>query len=550
MDSNGPLASAIAAFERGDLGDAREIAEKGVAADGSAQWQHLLGLIHCRAGDAQAGLPYLRVAARLEPTNLDFVIILIRALIDSGRPDEVLAMPKPVGTSRAALALWHGRAEAAAASGDANAAVDAWNNIVSATPADARAWINLGRSLLGLNEFGQAQAAYERALALAPDNIDAIEELGLVYERTNRLEALRLLLDNARERGIGKDRLNFLWAVRRYREGQIGEAGALLMQSNPARDPIRWHRLRANIADREGHASAAFAASLEVNRLTKDLERWRARASEFRRALRALARSIACPDIPRPTLVRSSGDASPAFIVGFPRSGTTLLDTFLMGHTSIVVLEEKEMLRRAARELGAVWSSPARLERARSECLRLMAEEAGSGPGRCIIDKDPLNMLAPHLIWAMFPQSPVIFVQRHPCDVVLSCFMQSFTPNLGMASFFDLSDAADFYDASMSLWTSATAKFPLNVRTVIYEDLVNDPERHLRLVIEFLGLAWEEGVLDHRATAAARGALMNTSYDQVTESLSARAVGRWRRYEAQLKPVLPKLLPWAERLGY
>lgn len=116
-------------------------------------------------------------------------------------------------------------------------------------------------------------------------------------------------------------------------------------------------------------------------------------------------------------------------------------------------------------------------------------------------------MLAPHLILAMFPRSPIIFVQRHPCDAVLSGFMQSFTPNLGMANFLDLSDAADFYDAAMTVWTAATATLPLNVRTVVYEDLVQEPEQQLRPLIEFLGLDWEDGLLDHRATAAARGAI-------------------------------------------
>ena len=90
----------------------------------------------------------------------------------------------------------------------------------------------------------------------------------------------------------------------------------------------------------------------------------------------------------------------------------------------------------------------------------------------------------------------------------------------------------------------------LNAHTVIYEDLVRDPEATLKPVLQFLGLDWDDRLLDHQATAQARGAIITPSYDQVTEPLNKSASGRWRRYEDQLAPVLPILLPWAERLGY
>jgi hypothetical protein len=128
--------------------------------------------------------------------------------------------------------------------------------------------------------------------------------------------------------------------------------------------------------------------------------------------------------------------------------------------------------------------------------------------------------------------------------------MQSFTPNLGMASFLDVEDAAAFFDAAMKLWTRSCAVLPLNVHTIVYEDLVRDPSKVVGAVMDFLGLVWDERLLDHRATAATRGAVANTSYDQITEPLTLKAVGRWRRYEEQMKSVLPLLLGWAERLGY
>ena len=102
----------------------------------------------------------------------------------------------------------------------------------------------------------------------------------------------------------------------------------------------------------------------------------------------------------------------------------------------------------------------------------------------------------------------------------------------------------------MGVWEAARETLDLNVHTIAYEDLIADPETALRPVVAALGLPWDNRLLDHSSTAKGRGTLLNTSYNQVTEPLSAAASGRWRRYEKQLEPVLPVLLPWAERLGY
>jgi hypothetical protein len=167
-----------------------------------------------------------------------------------------------------------------------------------------------------------------------------------------------------------------------------------------------------------------------------------------------------------------------------------------------------------------------------------------------VVDKMPLNMLAVPLISALFPAARFIFAQRHPCDAVLSGFMQSFITSEPMASFLTIEGAADFYDAAMTLWTRSIELFPTNCHAIAYEELVLDPEGTLRALIRFLGLPWEDRMLDHRRSAKSRGLIVTPSYNQVTEELSSRAVDRWRLYETQLQPALPLLRPWAEVLGY
>jgi hypothetical protein len=119
-----------------------------------------------------------------------------------------------------------------------------------------------------------------------------------------------------------------------------------------------------------------------------------------------------------------------------------------------------------------------------------------------------------------------------------------------MACFLDIGDSAAFYDAAMQVWTRCQDALPLKVHSLVYEELIADPEATLRPLIDFLGLEWRDELLDHRATAMARGGIGTPSYNQVTEPLTRAPSGRWKRYAKQLEPVLPILLPWAKRLGY
>jgi len=204
--------------------------------------------------------------------------------------------------------------------------------------------------------------------------------------------------------------------------------------------------------------------------------------------------------------------------------------------------------------LGDVAALPERtvsdLEGARAIYLQELDRYVAASFKGLIIDKLPLNILAAPILHCLFRDAPFVFAQRHPCDCVLSCFMQGFALNDSTACFLDIATAAEYYDAVMRFWTRTTELLPLRVHTVVYEDLVVGPESALRPLIGFLGLEWDRGLLDHRATAETRISVATPSYNQVTQPLSRAPSGRWRKYEKQLEPVLPILLPWADRLGY
>lgn len=138
---------------------------------------------------------------------------------------------------------------------------------------------------------------------------------------------------------------------------------------------------------------------------------------------------------------------------------------------------------------------------------------------------------------------------RDPRDVVLSCYVQSFELNGAMAYFLDQGSSARYYNAVMQLAEQSLNTLGQNVATCRYEQLVKGFEPSMRQLLEFLGLAWDERVLDYRRHAQTR-AIDTPSYQQVSQPLYTRSIGRWRHYPGFMQSLLPVLGPWAERFDY
>jgi tetratricopeptide (TPR) repeat protein len=437
----------------------------------------------------------------------------------------------------------------------------------------ARLYADLGRNEAAMAEFdraaqaalGSAESEQTRMIDIAIGKADergpvgeaeisAVRELALLFERTSRVDPLRELLDDALAIGIAPERLGYPLASIALRDGQPERAKKLLLAEPVHFDPVRWHALMARIGEALGDSALAFSEAEAMHGAVRDLPEWQRKARVYIRRIARLGEAVDADWVRRIKPLKPGPRPSPAFLVGFPRSGTTLLDTFLMGHPETLVVEEQPMLNAAERIAGDYIELP----NCSAQQLHLAREayftelDRHIEPGFCgvVVDKLPLNMLGLPLIHALFPDARLIFAQRHPCDVVLSGFMQGFALNDAMACFLDIADAADFYDAAMGLFWKTRELLPLAFHTLVYEQLVADPEAALRPAIEFLGLDWRPGVLDHQATARARGAISTPSYTQVVQPLSKAPSGRWRRYEMQLEPVLPRLLRWAEQLGY
>ena len=260
-----------------------------------------------------------------------------------------------------------------------------------------------------------------------------------------------------------------------------------------------------------------------------------------------------------PGQARHDEREDPVFIIGFPRSGTTLLDTLLRGHPSIRLAEEADavpaMVNRLSGQSDEHLETLANLRDRDVEELRrtyfdALARHAIPDDGILPIDRFALNTVYAGEIHRIFPQARFILLLRHPADCVLSCFMQTFYETPANASFFNLEHSAHLYDRVFGLWRQYTDLLQLNVLQVKYEDVVADAETTCRRILDFLEMPWHPGILEHERSARERPLIGTASYNQVTRPLYTEAQGRWRRYRREMEPVLPVLTPWISYFGY
>ncbi|TCU61840.1 tetratricopeptide repeat protein [Novosphingobium sp. PhB57] len=427
-------------------------------------------------------------------------------------------------------------------------------------PGDAALQSDYGQEAARRNDYAIAEGQFEAALVIEPALGPSFVGLAAVYERSNREAELEPLRERALASGTDAQSLAYIDALRFKRAEDFGQAFEALEQSGEVVVANRRHQLRGIMLDRMERYDEAFGEFAAMNASHLDEPSQPAvRAERFRGDL-ARDRALVTPQWLGGWSETPPADrASPVILLGFPRSGTTLLDTMLMTAPNTLVLEEEPFFGEIETQLGGVNAlaglDAAAIVAARARYFERVSQHAPLGPDRLapdtlIIDKHPLHLGKVPVIRRLFPDARFVLALRHPCDVILSCFITNFRPNNAMSNFLDLETAARFYDLTFSYWEQAREVFDLPVRTVVYERLVADQARELAPLFDWLDLPWAGEAFDHREAARARGVVRTASYAQVTEAIYTRAAGRWRRYEKHLEPVLDILRPWVERFGY
>lgn len=424
---------------------------------------------------------------------------------------------------------------------------------------------NLGNVLLDLELRDAARASYTRALTLQPTHADAAANLARLAEEGHALDEASALARRALAVAPGHLQARLTLARVRQREGHTHDAlkqfeGLIKEPGLPPNMRVMIHGYMGECMDRHGHHADAFVQFTLANELqrTRFADQYAGDSGFLSTSLMSslsdlIQKRAASTWTPSPPC-----DLSPVFLVGFPRSGTTLLDQVLSSHPDVTVLEEQDTL---APVCARLFPNPgdalflADLSGEQVEALRQLywgrvhERLHRNDMRRIFIDKLPLNAALLPLIYRLFPEARIVLALRDPRDVVLSCFQQRFALNGAMFQLLRTDTAATYYSAVMALVDQSRRLLPLQMHQIRYEDVVAQFEVQIGNLLAFLDLPWDDAVRNHTETARRR--VINTpSATQVVQPLYSSSVGKWRHYEPQLAPVLGVLKPWVAAFGY
>lgn len=423
-----------------------------------------------------------------------------------------------------------------------------------------------------LVQVGEAPSAMELLQDLArqaPTDWSSLLLLAKVYERVNRVDQARELLDRIHANAPPGDEaiaheVKVQQAQLAARRNEPAVARSLLEEAGPWGESDDGYYFALAVAcDRLGDAAATMRAldiahAFQVSELGSSNPDLLEPGAPL---LPHVADRIAQPHYQSwPVLKAPDADQSPVFVVGFPRSGTTLLEQMLDAHPRLQSMDERPFFNLLAADLEeeAGIRIPEDLHRLEQrDCDELRKAYVLMACGKVerdwdtrLVDKNPLNMLWLPMIQRMFPRAKIILALRHPCDVILSCYQQNFRSAPLAAACGSLERLAQTYIAVMENWLYHAALFHPDVMVSRYEDLLDDPTCQLARIAAFLGLDDASAMLQFDARAREKGFIRTPSYSKVVDPIDRRAIGRWHTYHEFFEAILPILRPGLDQWGY
>ena len=443
-------------------------------------------------------------------------------------------------------------------------AVEYLQKSISIQPDDAKVHNGLGIAFQNINFLEESENAYKTAIQLKPDYEAAYSNLVSVLERRNRMEEARQYVDQAKALFPGGILITLNEAIVLKREGRLEEAVQLLKTEKYPQDPMTRLKVKHELGlmyDRLDNVDKAFEQFRDFNACASEVFGIsRQRKAPYLNKIERF-REVFTPEWVSSWKRQNSEKPvrNMACLMGFMRSGTTLLQHILNAHPAIYASEEIHAFPIVEEEIRKTFDAypecmadfgGEQIEHFRQRYFEIHRGDRNWQEAGLFVDKYPMLTNMAGLVHRLFPEEKFIFIKRHPCDCILSAYMQLFVPNEASVHFYNLDDTVNLYTGIMDLWEVYENTLPLNVHYVRYEDIIEDFESSVRGVLDFLDVPWDDAVLDYDQKVRRSSDVISPSYEQVSEKIYKHARYRWVRYRPYLEPYLERLKPYAERFGY
>ena len=427
------------------------------------------------------------------------------------------------------------------------------------------ACVNLAIIKEGLNKIDEAESFYIKAIKINKNFLYSYISLWNFYEKTNNLEKLKNHLNSVQNEDSLKYESLLFKARISYREkdfnlakSQIDQIPENFSKSKENSTCILFWSYKGFIEEKVKNFDLAYTCF--INRQKN--ERYdRCDPISFINYINVYEESLNSTEhskVKKEVNVKTKERL--VFLIGFPRSGTTLLDTILRSHHQIDVLEEKPLIYSVERIIKTKFKlTLSKIYYLKKEDLDYLRKHYLSEihkykdpdkKANVFVDKYPFQTVCLPLINLLFPEAKIIFAHRNPFDTVLSCFQQTFEPNNAMANFTTLKSSAQIYDLTMQMWVLYKKNLKLDFIISRYETLLDNFDDQINRILDFLDLEWDENIKNYRNTALKRGKINTPSSSQVVQPLYKTSIAKWKNYEKYFSDSKIYLDRWSRYFGY
>ena len=427
------------------------------------------------------------------------------------------------------------------------------------------AYVNLGAIKIDLDKLSDAEELFLGALAINDKYNYAYASLFRLYEKTNNIDKLKLKIEKLKNNLKINNEILMFKARIAFREKDFVNAKKLIDQvstewidQTDQNTSLLFWSFKAFIEEKVKNFDEAFKC-FEKSQL--NLKYADCNPVEFQNYIKTYRRNLDNKEYLKKNKTNSITELlQPAFLIGFPRSGTTLLDTILRSHPEIDVLEEKPIINSVEQIIQSKYKysldeldrlNKEELDFLRGHYLKTLKNESNKVKNaRILIDKFPFQTVCLPLINLLFPDSKIIFTHRNPYDTVLSCFQQAFEPNNAMSNFRSIESASEIYNLTMNVWTDYKRSLNMKYITSKYEDLIEDFDSHISKILNFLDVNWNENIKNYRDTAYKRVKINTPSSSQVIQPIYRTSIEKWKNYEKYFETSHKNLSKWKSYFKY